>query len=170
MAGALPKSKPASQPPDLGCSVVFRVRYYETDMMGITHHSNYLRWFEVARTEYLRQADMTYRELEAMGLACPVTGARCRFMRPSRYDDEICVQTWIRTYDGIRLTMAYLVTSGGQLICDGETDHAFVWKGHATALQRSLPAVHLRMAAAQTRDHELAGIPADPAVPDPART
>lgn len=81
--------------PDLGCSVSFRVRYYETDTMGITHHSNYLRWFEVARTEYLRAAGMAYRSLEDMGLGCPLTSASCRYLKSSRYDDLVTVQTWI---------------------------------------------------------------------------
>ena len=83
-------------PADRGCRVTFRVRYYETDMMGITHHSNYLRWFEVARTEYLREAGMPYRSLEDMGLDCPVIGVRCRYLHPSRYDDLITVQTWVK--------------------------------------------------------------------------
>jgi acyl-CoA thioester hydrolase len=132
--------------------MTFRVRYYETDMMGITHHSNYLRWFEMARTEYLRQADLTYRSLEDMGLGCPVTGARCRYLHPSRYDDLITIQTWVKSYDGLRLTMAYLVFAEGRLICDGETDHAFAYKGRVTALQRSLPDIHARLLAARDRD------------------
>jgi acyl-CoA thioester hydrolase len=167
---AAKRPKPAGQPRDLGCSVTFRVRYYETDMMGITHHSNYLRWFEVARTEYLRQAGMTYRSLEEMGLGCPLTGARCRFLHASRYDDEITVQTWIKVYDGIHLTMAYQVYTEGKLICDGETDHAFIWKGRVAALSRSLPAVHSCMAAARDRDMLHAGSPAGSAVPEPDRT
>jgi acyl-CoA thioester hydrolase len=148
--------------PGLGCCTVFRVHYYETDMMGITHHSNYLRWFEVARTEYLRKIGMTYRSLEDMGLGCPVTGARARYRHPSRYDDEIVVQTWIKSYDGLRLGMAYRVLCDERLICDGDTDHAFVWKGRAAALPRSLPDVHTRFAAARDRDQAVFRSLADP--------
>jgi len=139
-------------PAGRGCRVTFRVRYYETDMMGITHHSNYIRWLELARTEYLRQAELTYRTLEDMGLSCPVTGVRCRFLHPSRYDDLVTVQTWVKSYDGLRLTMAYLVFVDDRLILDGETDHAFIWKGRAAAVQRSLPAIHARLAEVRDRD------------------
>lgn len=146
------KSQTSHYQPDLGCSASFRVRYYETDTMGITHHSNYLRWFEVGRTEYLRAADMTYASLEAMGLGSPLTGARCRYLHPSRYDDLVTVQTWISSYNGVRLTMAYAVWHEGRLICDGETDHAFVWQGRPVALGRSLPEVHAKMLAGMARD------------------
>jgi acyl-CoA thioester hydrolase len=152
-------SRHVAQPQDLGCSVTFRVRYYETDMMGIVHHSNYLRWFEVGRTEYLRRIGMPYRSLEEMGLGCPVLGARLNYYKPSRYDDEITVQCWTRAYDGLRLTMAYQVHDGGQVICEGETDHAFVWNGRPAAVQRCLPDVHARLAAACGKDSPTGGAP-----------
>lgn len=150
--------------PEQGNSVSFRVRYSETDMMGITHHSNYLRWFEVGRTEYLRAAGMTYRSLEEMGMGSPVIGARCRYLHSSRYDDLITVQSWIKSYSGARLTMAYAVWHEGQLICDGETDHAFVMEGRPVALGRSLPEVHAKMMASMARDSQ----PEADAEPEPA--
>ena len=139
-------------PADRGCRVTFRVRYYETDMMGITHHSNYIRWFEVARTEYLRQAGLTYRSLEDMGLGCPLTAVRCRYIHPSRYDDLVTVQTWVKAYNGVRLTMEYRVICQDAVICAGETDHAFAWKGRVSAVQRCLPDAHALLAAARDRD------------------
>jgi acyl-CoA thioester hydrolase len=152
---AEPSRRPADvrgAPAGSGCSVSFRVRYYETDTMGVTHHSNYLRWFEVARTEYLREAGMAYRRLEEIGLGCPLTGARCRYLQASRYDDLVTVKTWIRSYNGVRLTMAYTVTCNGQLLCDGETDHAFVKDGKPVALSRSMPAIHAGMLECLDRD------------------
>jgi acyl-CoA thioester hydrolase len=145
-----------------GCQVSFRVHYYETDMMGIVHHSNYLRWFETARTEYLRQVDMTYRSLEESGLGCPLIGASCRFLHSCTYDDTVTVQTWIGHYDGLRLFMTYRVFVNGQVICTGETEHAFVFHGRAVALQRSLPGIHTKMMAAFKQDHQPAGNPARP--------
>jgi acyl-CoA thioester hydrolase len=135
-----------------GCQVTFRVRYYETDKMGIVHHSNYLRWFEIARTEYLRKIGLTYRSLEEAGLGCPVIGARCQFFHSCTYDDLVTVQAWIGGYDGLRLSMAYRVAVGGQVICSGETDHAFVYNGKAVALQRSLPDIHAAMMTARNED------------------
>lgn len=138
----------------LGCLTSLDVRYYETDMMGISHHSNYIRWFEVARTEYLRAAGMTYRSLEDMGLGCPVIGARCRYLHPSRYDDHLTIQAWVTNYTGVRLFMAYQIWHEDLLICDGETDHAFVYKGRPVSLSRSLPEVHAGMLACLERDRQ----------------
>ncbi len=140
--------------PEFGCSVSFRVRYYETDAMQIVHHSNYLRWFEVGRTEYLRAAGMTYRSLEDMGLGCPLVGSRCRYHKASRYDDLVTVQAWIKHYTGVRLTMGYIVWVDGQPICDGETDHAFVMNGRPVSVSRCLPDIHAGMLAHLELDRE----------------
>lgn len=138
--------------PELGCLVSFQVRYYETDAMGVVHHSNYLRWFEVGRTEYLRAAGMAYRRLEEMGLFCPLTGARSEYLQFSRYDDTVTVQTWIKAYNGVRLTMAYAVWVEGKLACQGETDHAFVMNGRPVSLDRRLPEIHAGMLDCLARD------------------
>ncbi len=155
MPGSAHQKETSKHLPARGQSVSFRVRYCETDAMGITHHSNYLRWFEVARTEYLRAAGMAYRSLEEMGLGSPVTGARCQYLHPSRYDDLVTVQTWISRYNGVRLTMSYAVWRGDELICDGETNHAFVYQGRAVALSRSLPEIHARMLSAMKKDNQI---------------
>lgn len=138
--------------PDLGCSVAIRVRYCETDAMGIVHHANYLCWFEVARTEYLRSAGIPYSSLEARGLGSPLTGASCRYLKPSRYDDQLIVQAWISHFNGVRLTLSYLVWLDGQIICTGETDHAFVMSGRPVALHRSMPDVFASMQLSHDKD------------------
>ncbi len=132
---------PISNETSQGHVVVFRVRYYETDAMGIVHHSNYLRWFELARTEYLRAAGMPYREMEASGTGCPVVAVRCQYHRSARYDDEVQVTCRVSGYTGLRLTMAYDVHCQGHRLCSGETDHAFVHGGRVVAPSRSLPAI-----------------------------
>jgi acyl-CoA thioester hydrolase len=120
----------------------FRVRYYETDAMGIVHHSNYLRWFELGRTEYLRAVNLTYRALEDRGIGSPVIGFSCRYHHPARYDDAVTVLTWVQDYDGIRLSMGYSVSCDGQILCRGRSEHAFVFQKRAVAPVRSLPDVH----------------------------
>jgi len=147
-----PRRRSIAYQPDLGCSVSFRVRYYETDAMGVVHHSNYLRWFEIGRTEYLRVAGMTYRSMEERGLGCPLTGSRTTYHRFCRYDDLVTVQTWITAYNGVRLAMAYCVWVDGDLVCEGETHHAFLANGRPVAVGRSLPDIHEGMLACLQRD------------------
>lgn len=129
--------------PQNGHVVSLRVRYYETDAMGIVHHSNYIRWFEVARTDYLRAVGLPYRELEQDGIQSPVIGIRCDYLKSARYDDAIDIRVFVAAYNGIRLTFGYEVRrDDGQLLCSGQSDHAFVHHGRVAAPKRSLPSVH----------------------------
>lgn len=86
-----------------------RVRYAETDGMGVVYHANYLVWCDMARTEHLRQAGIRYRELEARGLYLVVTEAALRFRRPARFDDELAVRCWVRDVRSRQVTFGYAV-------------------------------------------------------------
>ncbi len=86
-----------------------RVRYSETDQMGVVYHANYLVWFEVARTDLLRQCGWTYREMEEAGVRLPVIEAQCTYQRPARYDDEIEVRATVRLLSAVRLEFTYEV-------------------------------------------------------------
>ena len=74
----------------------FRVRYGDTDQMGFAYYANYLRWFEVGRAEMLRSLGTSYRDVEAEGIALPVVEARCRYLKPARYDDLLAIETGVR--------------------------------------------------------------------------
>ena len=87
----------------------FRVRYAETDQMGIAHHSNYLVWCELARTDHMRALGIGYRELEEGGLRLPVVDARVRFRAGARYDDLIRVRCWVREVASRRIIFGYCV-------------------------------------------------------------
>ncbi len=104
----------------------FRVRYAETDAMGVAHHANYLVWFEAGRTEYTRAAGLPYREVEAGGVRLVVIEAHCHFHRPARYDDVVVVRTSVRDVSKATLTFAYEVVAGGEgtRLADGYTVHA----------------------------------------------
>jgi len=109
-----------------------RVNYSEIDQMGVVYHSRYAVWLDVARTEYLRQAGMTYRELEASGFYLVVGDLTMRYHRPARYDDEVRIRCWVRDVASRRVTFAYRLTdaSTGQLLVTAETrmlslNHAF---------------------------------------------
>jgi acyl-CoA thioester hydrolase len=121
----------------------FRVRYYETDAMGIVHHSNYLRWFELARTEYLRDIGTPYRAMEESGVSSPVLEIHCRYLQPSRYDDLITVRVRMTDYSAVRIELSYEVYCDGRMICDGMSRHAFLRAGRPISPARSAPGLHL---------------------------
>lgn len=105
-----------------------RVRYAETDKMGVVYYANYFVWFEVARTDLLRSLGWSYREMELAGIALPVIDARCEYSRPARYDDEIDVRTEGRLLSPIRMEFRYEVWLPAQEIvaASGITVHAAV--------------------------------------------
>jgi acyl-CoA thioester hydrolase len=86
-----------------------RVRYVETDQMGIAHHSNYLIWCEQARTDYMRRRGVGYRDLEEGGLLLPVVDARLRYRAVARYDDLLAVRCWVREVSSRRVIFGYAV-------------------------------------------------------------
>ena len=100
-----------------------RVNYSEIDAMGVVYHSRYAVWLDVARTEYLRRAGMSYRDLEASGFFLVVGDLTMRYHRPARYDDEVRVRCWVRDAASRRVTFAYRLTdaASGALLVTAET-------------------------------------------------
>ena len=105
-----------------------RVRYAETDKMGIVYYANYLVWFEIARTDWLRDTGWTYRLMETEGYALPVIEAHCEYKSSARYDDEIEIETKARLMSPVRMAFDYRVSrpSDGGTIASGYTVHASV--------------------------------------------
>jgi acyl-CoA thioester hydrolase len=103
-----------------------RVRYAETDKMGVVYYANYLVWFEVARTDLLRSLGWSYREMEQAGISLPVIEAHCDYVRPARYDDEIEIRTEGRMLSPVRMEFAYQVFRKADriLAATGKTVHA----------------------------------------------
>lgn len=101
------------------------VRYAETDMMGVVYHANYLPWFEVARTQLLREQNFPYRQLEADGFRLPVLEVSAKYRRPAVYDDTITIVATIREKPLLRIRIAYEVLRGEELLATGESTHAF---------------------------------------------
>lgn len=102
-----------------------RVRYAETDAMGIVYHTNYIVWFEVGRGEFFRQRGGEYREFEEQGLFLPVTEVDARFVAPARYNDLVVVKTSVAELRSRSVTMYYeiLMRETGQLLVTGHTKH-----------------------------------------------
>jgi acyl-CoA thioester hydrolase len=105
-----------------------RVRYAETDQMGVAYHGNYFAWFEVGRTDLLRDLGFTYRDLEADGIRLPVIEAQARFLRPARYDDVLDIHTRVASLGGARIAFEYEVRRDGAEapLATGSTAHAAV--------------------------------------------
>jgi len=105
---------------------VIRVRYAETDKMGVVYYANYFVWFEVARADLLRSLGWTYREMEHAGVTLPVIEAHCEYRKPARYDDEIEVRTKGRMLSPIRMEFTYeiVLRSDQSIAASGRTIHA----------------------------------------------
>ena len=104
-----------------------RVAYYETDQMGIVHHSNYIRWFEEARDEVVREYGIDYRQIEALGILMPVVNVACDYKSAAKYGDKVSVYALPRYFNGIRLRYEYEVRGeDGSLIVTGRSEHCFI--------------------------------------------
>ena len=103
-----------------------RVRYSETDQMGIVYHANYLVWFEVGRSELFRELDLPYTQFEEQGLGLAVIEANCRYRKPSRYDDELVIITGLDHITSRSARFYYRVYREESLLAEGKTVHVFV--------------------------------------------
>ena len=116
-----------------------RVRYAETDQMGVVYHANYLIWFEVGRVEYIRQLGLDYKSMEREeGCGIAVVDVSARYKAPARYDDELLVQTTLIAARGALIRFGYKILRAvdGVLLCEGETVHVVV---DTNMKKRSLP-------------------------------
>lgn len=103
-----------------------RVRYKETDQMGMVYYANYLVWFEVGRTELMRSLGMPYREFEKNNIYLPVIKVSCEYRVPARYDDEITVVTRLESLQEVRVVFTYEIRREEELLAWGSTEHAFI--------------------------------------------
>ncbi len=102
------------------------VRYAETDMMGVVYHGNYLAWFEVGRTQLLKEHGIVYRDLEAQGYLLPVIEVGAKYLRPARYDDDLTIVTTLAERPLLRIRLDYEVRRGDELLVTGFTVHSFI--------------------------------------------
>lgn len=109
----------------LSTSIV-RVRYAETDRMGVAYYANYLVWFEVGRADLMRTLGWTYREMEEEGVSLPVIEARCEYRYPSRYDEELEIRTNGRLLSPVRMQFDYEIVRRADAVVAavGHTIHA----------------------------------------------
>lgn len=104
-----------------------RVRYAETDQMGVVYYANYLIWMEVGRVELCRACGFNYRDMEREdGVMLAVAESNCRYHAPARYDDEVIVKSWIEAANRKMVTFAYEMRVGDRKLASGYTKHVFV--------------------------------------------
>ena len=107
---------------------IHKVHYYETDKMGITHHSNYIRFMEEARMNYLNETGFTMARLEAAGISSPVVSVTCDYKYPTTYDDEIEIEVKLIQYTGVKIMLSYVMRNlrTGNTVAEGESSHCFI--------------------------------------------
>ncbi len=119
-----------------------QVHYYETDRMGITHHSNYIRWMEEARSDLLAQIGFPYDCLEAIGIISPVTAVEARYLATTTFMDKIAISVRVKSVKAARLTLAYEMVNvaDDSLVCQATSQHSFLdEEGRFVNLKRQQP-------------------------------
>lgn len=119
-----------------------RVQYYETDKMGITHHSNYIRFMEEARLHFLTALGYPMTRLEAEGITSPVVSVQCDYKKTTTYDDVLAIGVVVEAYSGVKLTLSYEMTRAdtGELVATATSSHCFLnAQGRPIALRKHAP-------------------------------
>ena len=125
---------------------IHKVQYYETDKMAVTHHSNYLRWMEEARVDFLDQIGWNYRKLEDSGISSPVLNLTCRYRHSTTFDDTIEITTRVTSLSFVRLCFSYEMRHAGTekpILCTGTSEHCFLDStGHPMNLKKDCPEIY----------------------------
>ena len=117
-----------------------KVQYHETDKMGVAHHSNFIKWMEEARVDFLDKVGYGYVKLEEEGIISPVLTVECEYKKPLHFGDEFAVLPEILEFKGIRLAIGYTFTLAGETVATGKTSHCFLTpEGRPIALKRQFP-------------------------------
>ncbi|MBQ9082715.1 MAG: acyl-CoA thioesterase [Clostridia bacterium] len=121
---------------------IHKVCYHETDKMGITHHSNYIRWMEEARVDFLDHIGYGYARMEQDGIISPVIGVECQYKQPTTFSDEVRIQLEVEEFRGVRLVIRYTMFNHrtGALVLTGKTRHCFTnVQGRPIQLKKQFP-------------------------------
>lgn len=120
-----------------------KVQYYETDSMGIVHHSNYIRWMEEARVDFLHQVGCDYGKMEESGIFSPVTAVKYSYKVPTSFSDTISISVWVEEFKGVRLKLGYEIRREDAIVCEGQSEHCFMNRdGKIISLKRERPEVY----------------------------
>ncbi len=123
---------------------IHTVQYYETDKMGITHHSNYIRWMEEARIAFLAGIGWEYSKMEEMGIVSPVLSVSCEYKKPTTFSDKVTIFVTVKEFKGVRLYLSYeMKNEAGDTVCVGQSSHAFFdTEGKPLRVNREYPELY----------------------------
>ena len=127
---------------------IHKVNYYETDKMGITHHSNYIRWMEEARIDFLEQIGFGYAKLEEEGIVSPVIAVECDYKISTTFNDEVEIDVQVKEFKGVKLVIEYIMKKikTDEMVLTGMTKHCFINKdGKPIILKKVLPEFEQRL-------------------------
>ena len=124
-------------------SCIHTVHYYETDKMGITHHSNYIRWMEEARVAFLEEIGWDFPKLESMGIVSPVLNVTCDYRKSTKFAERITIRVSVEEFRGVKLLLAYeMRNEAGEVVCVAKSAHAFLdATGRPVRMKRDYPAL-----------------------------
>lgn len=131
-----------------------KVQYHETDKMGITHHSNYIKWMEEARVEFLESIGLPFQEIEKEGIVSPVVNLSVDYKKPSFFGDMILIETKAEKYNGFLFDISYTMKESkkGEIIAEAHSGHCFIKNGRVTSLKKTNPSMHEILQAAFEND------------------
>ena len=120
------------------------VHYYETDRMGIVHHSNYIRWMEEARVDFLDQIGWGYEKMEDSGIVSPVTSVECKYRQSTTFQDEVFIEVNVEELRGARLRLRYVMEKvDGKTVCEAGSEHCFLdTDGRLIRLDKRFPELY----------------------------
>ena len=115
--------------------------YHETDQMGVVHHSNYLKWMEEARIDFMDQLGFGYKQMEKIGIISPVVSVAIEYKNSVHFDDIVAIELEVKVYNGIRLELNYRIvnTKTGVLCATATSKHCFIKDGRIISLKKELP-------------------------------
>jgi len=122
-------------------SYIHNVQYYETDKMSITHHSNYIRWMEEARLDFLKRSGWDYAKLEDEGIISPVLSVSCDYKKTTTYPDTISIDVAVKEFKGVKLFLSYVMKNEeGTVVCTGTSSHCFLnAEGRPISMKKDYP-------------------------------
>ena len=121
------------------------VKYYECDRMGITHHSNYIRFMEEARVDWMDQMGYGFDRMEAEGVVSPVVAVDCRYRHTSTFKDILEIEVRVAETTPLKISFSYTMTCGGKTICTATSTHCFLENGRPVSLEKHFPELYQRI-------------------------
>ena len=118
-----------------------KVQYYETDMMGIVHHANYIRWMEEARIDFMDRLGFPYAGMEKSGVVSPVKKVSCEYKSPCTFGETIGITVSVGSFNGVVMVIRYrMVNEKGVTVCEAESEHVFLNReGRFVRMKREMP-------------------------------